>query len=412
MTSILTNSGAMVALATLRTTTDALAATQSEISTGLTVATAKDNAAVWAISEKLRSDVQGYQAISTSLNLAEATVSVARTGAERVADLMTEIKALVVSAQGENLDHDKIQANIAALRDQISDVVQSADFNGQNLLTNTDTAEGSGSVDVLGALSRQADGTVSAMNIPIQKHDLTTGTAILGTTGLQLGTGDIIGSGGTGGMATFLDSAAGTFTAGNTFRTRAHPGHPLGDVVYVSQDGDTLEDVVDQLVMRFNAKSLEVDGNLVFRATGVPGEIEFDNNHDGNSRFLTGRVRQSAVDGSEADGTVGGRLELLGDIDVTSQSGRGAGLYMIEGLTEIAIDAAAYFGSVQNRLEIQQTFVFGLADAITSGIGTLVDADMKAAAARNQALQVQQQLSVQALSIANSRPESILALFG
>jgi flagellin len=52
-----------------------------------------------------------------------------------------------------------------------------------------------------------------------------------------------------------------------------------------------------------------------------------------------------------------------------------------------------------------------LSDALKSGIGSLVDADMEEASARLQALQVQQQLGTQALSIANQQPQSLLALF-
>ena len=52
-----------------------------------------------------------------------------------------------------------------------------------------------------------------------------------------------------------------------------------------------------------------------------------------------------------------------------------------------------------------------LSDALTSGIGSLVDTDMEAASAKLQALQTQQQLGVQALSIANQAPQTILSLF-
>jgi flagellin len=76
-----------------------------------------------------------------------------------------------------------------------------------------------------------------------------------------------------------------------------------------------------------------------------------------------------------------------------------------------SIDAAANFGSSQKRIGIQSEFVGKLSDALKSGIGSLVDADMEEASARLQALQVQQQLGTQALSIANQQPQSLLALF-
>jgi flagellin len=76
-----------------------------------------------------------------------------------------------------------------------------------------------------------------------------------------------------------------------------------------------------------------------------------------------------------------------------------------------AINAAAAFGSVQNRISIQSDFVGQLTNSMKAGIGSLVDADMEETSARLQALQVQQQLGIQALSIANQAPQSILSLF-
>ncbi len=76
-----------------------------------------------------------------------------------------------------------------------------------------------------------------------------------------------------------------------------------------------------------------------------------------------------------------------------------------------AIDGAADFGSAAGRVETQNEFISGLTDALKAGIGALVDADMEAASARLQALQVQQQLGTQALSIANQAPQNILSLF-
>ncbi len=73
--------------------------------------------------------------------------------------------------------------------------------------------------------------------------------------------------------------------------------------------------------------------------------------------------------------------------------------------------SAANLGAVKQRVTLQQDFVHTLMDAITRGIGTLVDADMNEESTRLQALQVQQQLGVQSLSIANQASQSILSLF-
>ena len=75
MGSILTNNSAMVALQTLNGINRNLNEVQSQISTGLKVGTAKDNAAIFAISQVMRSDVKGFEAISESLSLGSSTIA-------------------------------------------------------------------------------------------------------------------------------------------------------------------------------------------------------------------------------------------------------------------------------------------------------------------------------------------------
>ncbi|MGY6567694.1 MAG: flagellin N-terminal helical domain-containing protein [Salinarimonas sp.] len=74
-------------------------------------------------------------------------------------------------------------------------------------------------------------------------------------------------------------------------------------------------------------------------------------------------------------------------------------------------DAATNLGAIKNRIGLQQDFVAALKDSIDRGVGQLVDADMNAESTRLQALQVQQQLGIQALSIANGNSQNILSLF-
>lgn len=76
-----------------------------------------------------------------------------------------------------------------------------------------------------------------------------------------------------------------------------------------------------------------------------------------------------------------------------------------------AITGSSALGTSAKRLDDQSNFVSKLSDSLTSGIGALVDTDMEAASAKLQALQTQQQLGVQALSIANQAPQTILSLF-
>ncbi|MFN3606685.1 MAG: flagellin, partial [Cypionkella sp.] len=165
MSSILTNNSAMVALQTMKKINMNMAQTQSEISTGKSVANAKDNAAVWAISKVMESDVKGFKGISDSLALGSSTVAVAREASETVTELLTEMKGKIVAAQEGNVDRGKIQTDVAKLREQIGSVVGAAQFNGLNLVNGTAGA----SVNVLSSLDRSASGvTASAISVTTQ----------------------------------------------------------------------------------------------------------------------------------------------------------------------------------------------------------------------------------------------------
>ncbi|MGG7579202.1 flagellin [Rhizobium sp. Nf11,1] len=86
-------------------------------------------------------------------------------------------------------------------------------------------------------------------------------------------------------------------------------------------------------------------------------------------------------------------------------------LSTIESALSAMTSAGAQLGSVSTRIELQEDFVGALSDSIDSGVGRLVDADMEEESSRLSALQTQQQLAIQSLSIANSSSQNILSLF-
>lgn len=432
MSSILTNNSAMVALQTLRSINSNLASTQAEISTGKTVATAKDNSAVWAISKVMEADVKGFQSISDSLALGESTVAVAQNAAETVSDLLTDIKGKIVNAQEANVDRAKIQADIDVLRDQISAVSGAAQFNGLNLLSNRENEAGTGNVEILSSLDRASDGTVGVSYIDVGKNDLGT-EATDYTTGTAIAAGSATTVSGTVAGATAVDlDGAGTaptealtidsVEAGTAIQINISGSANLGsfddttrEISYVARDGDTQADMANALADAFNervANGIEAGdipaGTTIAAAVTVAASgaatITFTGSDTTGEDFSLNAIETTDV-------TLGGGLEDLAGIDVTTDAGADAALEDIEGLIQTAIDSAADFGSVRGRIETQAEFVQNLTDSLKSGIGSLVDADMEEASARLQALQVQQQLGVQALSIANSAPQQLLSLF-
>ena len=83
----------------------------------------------------------------------------------------------------------------------------------------------------------------------------------------------------------------------------------------------------------------------------------------------------------------------------------------VETAISIITTAASTLGATTTNLTTQQTYISNLSDSLTTGVGALVDANMNEAATKLAALQVQQQLGVQALSISNSNTQLILQLF-
>lgn len=105
-------------------------------------------------------------------------------------------------------------------------------------------------------------------------------------------------------------------------------------------------------------------------------------------------------------------IDLATDLTaITDTATAGTALGEIETFLQTAIDGAAALGASAGRLESQGEFISKLTDSMVQGIGGLVDADMEEASAKLQALQVQQQLATQSLSIANQAPQNILSLF-
>jgi flagellin len=491
MSSILTNTSAMVALQTLKGINSDLSKTQNEISTGKSIATAKDNASVWAISKVMESDVKGFKGISESLSLGESTVAVARNASETVTDLLTDIKGKIVAAQEENVDRVKIQTDISALRDQINSIVGAAQFNGLNLLKGTED------VNVLSSLDRASDGTVTASNIAVSRQDLTTSagtygsgtslsanatasdTAVVNTANsetltiaadadvsgdsfsltvagstVSFNAGDITGdqdaaalainnainglglSGVTASVSTNVITISSTRAFEGVSLTALKNGAGAGVTLsaaeigeraenvsfsasaavndgdgyqvtvgsnaytYVAGPSETFEDVARGLKAAIDAGGA-TDISTSVAKNGSNWELKVDNNGSSLAFSVVGA----------AGGTASGGLFGLGGIDVTTNAGASAALGNIETLVNTAIDASASFGSDQGRIQTQNDFVSKLTDSLRAGIGSLVDADMEEASARLQALQVQQQLGVQSLSIANQSPQSILSLF-
>jgi len=403
MSSILTNNSAMVALQTLKSVNMNLAKTQDMISTGKKVATSKDNSAIFAISKVMESDVRGFKAISDSLSLGQSSVAVARQASETITDLLTQMKGKIVAAQEDNVDRTKINDDVTALKNQINSVVTAAQFNGLNLIDGA-----TASASILASLDRDSSGNVTASSITVTGQDLATGgyaakAVFTGSDGLAVDDDAAFGfaldaNGGTNDDGTVVIVDPGTYAAGDKLSMR------LGDVdvSYTLTADDVATTSVEDIVAVGLKSAIEASGANVTVDYNIANAGTLVITNDGtDALFVSGKFTNA---GSGGLGTMTG-------IDVSTALGATTALGTIETLINTAIDASASFGSAEGRINTQASFISNLTDSLTSGIGALVDADMEEASARLQALQVQQQLSVQSLSIANQAPQTILSLF-
>jgi flagellin len=318
MSSIMTNSSALSALATLRSIDLSMEKTQNAISSGYRVDTAKDNAAYWSIATTMRSDNKALSTVQDALGLAAAKSDTAYNGLSTAIDIVSEIKAKLVAAREPGVDKEKINKELTELKNQLSSVAQSASFSGENWLYN-DTTAAAGTKEMVGSFTRSAAGTVS-----VQTVDYDTSKSVL------------------------IDTKAAN-------------------------------------------KGLLTQGVGVTQPSGTTTSNQ--------TYFLIN---------STTTGQTGSEVKLT---SATTDDNLEGMIMAVDSMLKNMTDAAATLGAVNSRIELQSNFVKSLSDVIDKGVGRLVDADMNEESTKLKALQTQQQLGIQALSIANGNSQNILQLF-
>src|SRR6201990_2631649 len=135
--SVNTNNGANVALQYLTSTQGQLDKVQSAINSGMKVASARDDGAIYAIAQNQRGAVAGFASVINSLNNGSSAIDVALSAGQSISDLMIQLKQKALSAADPSLDTASRQAlnsDFTALRDQITTIVKNAVFNNFNLV--------------------------------------------------------------------------------------------------------------------------------------------------------------------------------------------------------------------------------------------------------------------------------------
>jgi flagellin len=406
--SVNTNAGAFAALQNLSNTTGALNESQTRINTGLRVSSSKDDAAAFAIAQRLRGDLAGLNAVNLSLSRAASELDVAIAGAEAVSDLLVEMKEKAVAAKDSGLDtasRSALNNDFKQLRDQINTIVTNATFNGKNALT------GDGIVSITDATGA---------------NTITVNTTSLTLYGLRLQDSDI------------------STVSGTTTTVTPTALSSLDDLVISSVetlDGGSNEEALNAMLnliddeanesalstaLANNGASISDLNNSLDRGTGL---ISDANVLAGLEDFLEAQVAGSDFGADLGTPSLPDNLEVRGGTIYVAGSGTNAyfttsgadvqitiagasdAVTKVEEAIDTVNDVLSQLGSGAQRIQLQQEFSQHLSDSISGGIGNLVDANLAKEAATLQSLQSKQQLGLQALSIANQAPQTVLSLF-
>jgi flagellin len=323
MNSIHTNTSAISALQTLRSTDSSLAASQQKISSGYRVENAADNAAYWSISTTMRSDNKSIGAVYDALGLASSILDVTTTAAEAAIDLMSDFTSRLVAASEPGVDKNKVNLELTQLKQQLQSTMDSATFSGQNWLS-WNTLADSADKQIVGSFVRDSSGNVRIETL--------------------------------------------------TYEINTPPPRDSTDVQYFVDNGGSGE-----------------YGILTTEAFAVEANTS---------------VNYVLLRGETAPPTA---IEIKID-DSTSNDEIGEMIIVVEAMTRRMVDMATQLGALKNRVDTQADFSKELMDAISKGVGRLVDANMDEESTRLKALQTQKQLGIQALSIANSNTDSFISL--
>jgi flagellin len=483
MSSINTNLSAMTALQSLKATQTAMNKNQNQISTGLRVSEASQNASYWSIATQMKSDNGALGAVKDSIKQSKSMINTFTSAMDKSLTYLNKMKEGLVAASQPGADLAKIQTEFKAHIEGMKSAAGSASFNGQNWLaqsnpetvklvtsydgtsntvgtlsidtTNTnlftDAASGKGGllgdvakiglsftkgVDQAGTLTGTgtkgsaeftkaaftgADnskdlsfkiGTGAAITFKVASDDLDAiktsfnsaagGTAVATVEGTgasaklviktTANTADAITAtydGGTTGVTTVAGTAD-TGTKGTSSIATSDIAIKEG-VTFAAKVGSTsvkvtatATDTLDTMITKFNSDASNVGGAIVAAKATVDGQEKLV--------FTSKNIGESV-----SANVVGTDLA--------------AALKSVDQAIAKVTEGSAMLGANKALLETQEEFIGTLSDSLTAGVSAFIDADMNEASTRNQALQTQQQLGVQALSMANQNSQMILKLF-
>ena len=466
VSSLLTNTSAMTALTTLKSINAQLDATSNRVSTGQRVSSAADNAAYWSIATTVRTDNASLGAVKDSLGIGASAVDTAYNGLNSILSDMQNLRAKLQTALQPGVDRAKVQVEIKAIQDKMKATADSSTSSGQNWLSVNSAATNTSfqsKPNVVAGFSRAADGLVTFSTIAIdvnaiKLYDLNESSITTAATA-----GQVYGSTSLTGTAAFrptsaTDAGTADFSGANEVSFSLTLGD--GSTAKILLNKDTLSSAAvnlkrvttTELINAINNQisadtsatpladkvkaSLDSTGRLTFSTTaatkGATGQVTIVNEPPSTGNVLVdigfgvGTATTDARVGKGTDaGTAAGRGILdtidgtfsISTIDISNLVGTTGDTELSKIITQVEralakiADAGTKLGANKTQIDGQKAFVDTLMKANDRTIGTLVDADIEEESTKLKALQTQQQLAVQSLSIANSNGQNVLSLF-
>jgi flagellin len=392
MSSVLNNPAALSALQSLQMTQQSLATVQNQVSTGLKVGSAADNSSYWSIATQLNSDSGVVSASNDALSQGQSLLATASSAINSVITTINSISTALTQATEPGAQIANINTSLAALGKQLTDAVTAASFNGLNVLN--------GSVASLNFVSgfnaSATGGTINTISFTTQAlYGLTTGSTATSTTS----------------KSNISDSATmaqlQTQFAADTADTTAVTA---GTVTATYGTDAIYEDTTNQA---FTVQSMALDGTAT---TTTYTALDTNGNsiaEGGSPTFATAAsyaVTTTVTTPGSQNLLVQNGTDLT-NLNVSGPTSAQTALNAVNQALAAVTNYAAQIGATQNRMTTAATFNSALMTNYANGVSGMVNADMNTASTKLQALQTQEQLGIQSLSIANQNAQLILKLF-
>jgi flagellin len=394
MSSILNNPAALSALQALQMTQQSLSTVQNQVSTGLKVATAADNSSYWSIAAQLTADSGVVSASNDALSQGQSVLATASSAINSVITTINSIQTALTQATEPGANIGNINTSLASLGKQLTDAVNAASFNGLNVLNGSVTALNF----VSGYNASATGGNINTISFTTQAlYGLATGTTSTSSTS----------------QSTVSDAATMAqlhtqFTADNADTTASAVSFTAPTATYGNDA--VYEDTTNQAL---TVQSMGLDGTVTttqYTALDANGNSVAQGGTPTFAAASSYAVTTTTTTPNSQNLLVQSGVDLT-NLNITGPTDAETSLSAADQALAQVTNYAALIGATQDRMTTAATFNTALMTNYSDGISGMVDADMNTASTQLQALQTQEQLGIQSLSIANQNSQLILKLF-